>query len=248
MNKKILIIFAAIAAISIGLSVFFVISKKMGFQTNPAETKEAAKKNIVKLEQKGDVKKVVISGSNVNPSVIHLNPGQAVGFTNLTKKDIVLSISNSYFNAGVPIKANSTMYSPIFNIGGVFEFTDTKNASISGQIIVSGSTPTPAVTVNLGSIHDLKITPVLIKPTIVEITITESGFFPEDLKIKKDSLVSFLNKTNNKIEIEAIGDPKIVVPAIEGGKNVTAFPFSSTGVYIYQMKGDSSKKGKITVE
>lgn len=231
-NKKLAMVIVAVILIVVGFVVAFVVFRKINFKKAPSESKEAAKINILNLAKKGDVKKVLITEDGATPSEIHLDRGQAVSFTNLTKKDLNINISNSSFNAGVPVKANYTTYSPILNLGGTYKFNDSKNANISGQIIVSGSTSDA---------------PDSSKFPVVSIHITKDGFKPSELKVKKNVLVRFLNETTSEAEVISSGPLLFGSGVIKPGLKWET-SFSEPASVSYQLRSDPSKKGVLIVE
>lgn len=84
--------------------------------------------------------------------------------------------------------------------------------------------------------------------TYANITVTDKGFSPSEVKAPKDSVVHFINKTSKTLEIVPQGENKILVVPLVPGKTTISFVMSKPGVYEFTLKEDSSKKGKVTIE
>lgn len=90
--------------------------------------------------------------------------------------------------------------------------------------------------------------PIIKVGPYVEITVTEKGFSPSDANLKKYGVVHFINNTSSQLIINPEGDKKIMVTPLAPGKTTISFVLDKTGVYIFSLKNNPSKKGKITVE
>lgn len=193
-----------------------------------AKEKYTGKVDMNKLEAEKKVVEVIIQDGKVSPSKTEIDTGKAVVFRNATNKDVNLNLKGN-INAGLPIKAHSFIYSPIFNFPGKYEYEDLSNPSIKGEITVK----------------DIPINKMNFKTA--EIFISDSGFKPENLIVKKNIKIKFINNSSSDKEVNSIGSIVITTGTIKPGKSaemIIVEPLKAT----FTLKEDPTKKGTITVE